>query len=256
MDLRCVIHEPIGRDADKPVGAVVDGTGLAFGLDAKVLPPAAAAGATAHVRSIQHSVFGGVFMHTAVDLMHHFAAVMVAGEANLFCMVRIKRARAVSRPADNVADAPAVFTKYAVLDFDNRQICFVRHTPVRSGPGTRRTDQPPVPCLIGRIAAVVCGDKNETAIKPSCAVCACVNENGPETFLLTLDDYPDLSVSVIINDTSQSAVIISEAGADASANVIFIGNTGIQLFDSQGVRITSNNINFTAAQINTKLGSI
>lgn len=83
-----------------------------------------------------------------------------------------------------------------------------------------------------------------------------LSENGPETFLLTLDDYPDLSVSVIINDTSQSAVIISEAGADASANVIFIDNTGIPLFDSQGVRITSNNINFTAAQINTKLGSI
>jgi len=83
-----------------------------------------------------------------------------------------------------------------------------------------------------------------------------LSENGPETFLLTLDDYPDLSVSVIINDTSQSAVIISEAGADASANVIFIDNTGIPLFDSQGVRITSDNINFTAAQINTKLGSI
>ena len=83
-----------------------------------------------------------------------------------------------------------------------------------------------------------------------------LSENGPETFTLTLDDYPDLSVSVIINDTSQSAVIISEAGNDASANVIFIDNTGIPLFDSQGVRITSNNINFTAAQINTKLGSI
>ena len=79
---------------------------------------------------------------------------------------------------------------------------------------------------------------------------------GPETLLLTLNSYPDLSVSVIINDTSQSAVIISEAGADASANVIFIDNTGIPLFDSQGVRITSNNISFTAAQINTKLGSI
>ena len=83
-----------------------------------------------------------------------------------------------------------------------------------------------------------------------------LSENGPETFLLTLNDYPDLSVSVIINDTSQSSVIISEAGSNAATNIVFIDSTGIPLFDSQGVRITSANINFTAAQINTKLGSI
>lgn len=83
-----------------------------------------------------------------------------------------------------------------------------------------------------------------------------LSENGPETFLLTLNDYPDLSVSVIINDTSQSSVIISEAGSNAATNIVFIDSTGIPLFDSQGVRITSDNINFTAAQINTKLGSI
>ena len=83
-----------------------------------------------------------------------------------------------------------------------------------------------------------------------------LSENGPETFLLTLNNYSDLSVSVIINDTSQSAVIISNAGSDAPSNTIFIDNTSIPLFDSQGVRITSDNINFTAAQINTKLGSI
>ena len=82
------------------------------------------------------------------------------------------------------------------------------------------------------------------------------SENGPETFLLTLDDYPELSVSVIINDTSQSSVIISESGSNAATNVVFIDSVGIPLFDSQGVRITSDNINFTAAQINTKLGSI
>ena len=82
------------------------------------------------------------------------------------------------------------------------------------------------------------------------------SENGPETFLLTLNDYPDLSVSVIINDTSQSSVIISESGSNAATNVVFIDSVGIPLFDSQGVRITSDNINFTAAQINTKLGSI
>jgi len=83
-----------------------------------------------------------------------------------------------------------------------------------------------------------------------------LSEDGPETFLLTIDDYPDLSVSVIINDTSQSTVIISEAGNDAAANTIFMDNIGIPLFDSQGVRITSANISFTAAQINTKLESI
>ena len=83
-----------------------------------------------------------------------------------------------------------------------------------------------------------------------------LSENGPETFLLTLNDHPDLSVSVIINDTSQSSVIISEAGANAATNVVFIDSSGIPLFDSQGVRITSDNINFTAAQITTKLGTI
>ena len=83
-----------------------------------------------------------------------------------------------------------------------------------------------------------------------------LSENGPETFLLTLNDYPDLSVSVIINDTSQSSVIISESGSNAATSVVFIDSSGIPLFDSQGVRITSANINFTAAQINTKLGSI
>ena len=83
-----------------------------------------------------------------------------------------------------------------------------------------------------------------------------LSEDGPETFLLTLNDYPDLSVSVIINDTSQSSVIISESGSNAATNFVFIDSSGIPLFDSQGVRITSANINFTAAQINTKLGSI
>jgi hypothetical protein len=83
-----------------------------------------------------------------------------------------------------------------------------------------------------------------------------LSEDGPETFLLTLNDHPDLSVSVIINDTSQSSVIISEAGSNAATNVVFIDSTGIPLFDSQGVRITSDNINFTAAQITTKLGTI
>lgn len=88
------------------------------------------------------------------------------------------------------------------------------------------------------------------------SVADALSEDGPETFLLTIDNYPDLSVSVIINDTSQSALIISEAGNDAAANTIFIDDIGIPLFDSQGIRITSANISFTAAQINTKLESI
>ena len=78
---------------------------------------------------------------------------------------------------------------------------------------------------------------------------------GPETLIFSLNDS-NLSVSVVIKDTSQSSIVVVNIGDNPVSGIVLLDNTGKPLVDSAGIVLTTTNINFTPSQINTLLGSI